>query len=121
MMNQRKNLIEGVDWGGGIYDYAGFASMGGDETKRAIEMDTGFLMHGNPSNASFRECGDEFVRSFDHEVTIKRDLGDFAKRGDDRRTDCKIWNEMAVHDVDVENGGSARDGGLRVFPEPCEV
>jgi len=30
MMNQRKNLVEGVDWGGGVYDYAGFASMGGD-------------------------------------------------------------------------------------------
>ena len=30
MMNQRKNLVEGVDWGGGVYYYAGFASMGGD-------------------------------------------------------------------------------------------
>jgi hypothetical protein len=30
MMNQRKNLVEGVDWGGGVYYHAGFASMGGD-------------------------------------------------------------------------------------------
>jgi hypothetical protein len=30
MMNQGKNLIEGVDWGGGVYYYARFASMGGD-------------------------------------------------------------------------------------------
>jgi hypothetical protein len=28
---------------------------------------------------------------------------------------------MAVHDVDVENSGSALDGGLRIFAEPCEV
>jgi len=30
MMNQRKNLVEGVDWRGGVYYYAGLASMGGD-------------------------------------------------------------------------------------------
>jgi len=84
-------------------------------------MDTSFLMHGNPSNASFRECGDEFVGSFDHEVTIKRDLGDLAKRGDYRRANRKVRNEMAVHDVHVENGGSGLDNSLRVFAEPCEV
>jgi len=28
---------------------------------------------------------------------------------------------MAVHDVDVEDRGSALDGGLRIFAEPCEV
>src|SRR5882757_6815626 len=26
MMNQRKNFVEGVDWSGGVYYYAGFAS-----------------------------------------------------------------------------------------------
>jgi hypothetical protein len=30
MMNQSKDLVEGVDWSGGVYYYAGFASMGGD-------------------------------------------------------------------------------------------
>jgi hypothetical protein len=30
MMNQRKNLVEGVDWGGGVYYYPRFASVGGD-------------------------------------------------------------------------------------------
>ena len=30
MVNERKNLVEGVDWSGGVYCYAGFASMGGD-------------------------------------------------------------------------------------------
>ena len=89
--------------------------------ERAIEMDTGFLMDGNPIDAGFRECGDEFVGSFDHQVTIQRDPRDLAKRGDHGRADRKIRNEMAVHDVDVENSGSALDGGLRFFAEPCEV
>ena len=30
MVNERENLVEGVDWGGGVYYYAGLASMGGD-------------------------------------------------------------------------------------------
>ena len=84
-------------------------------------MDTSFLMHRNPIDACFRKCGDELVGLLDHQVTIERDPGDLAKRGDHGRADRKIRNEMAVHDVDVENGGSALDGGLRVFAEPCEV
>jgi hypothetical protein len=84
-------------------------------------MDTGFLMDGNPIDAGLRKCGDEFVGSFDHQVTIKGDPGDLAKRGDHGRADRKIRNEMAVHDVDVENSGSALDGSSRIFAEPCEV
>ena len=121
MMNQRKNLIESVDWGGGVYYYAGFASMGGDQTERPIEMNTSFLMDRNPIDAGFRECGNEFVGSFDHQVTIEGDLRDLAKRGDHGRPDRKIRNEMVVHDVDVQNGGSAVDGGLRFFAESCKV
>ena len=34
--------------------------------ERAIEMDTGFLMDGNPIDAGLCKCGDEFVGSFDH-------------------------------------------------------
>jgi hypothetical protein len=89
--------------------------------ERAIEMDTGFLMDGNPIDAGLREGWDEFVGSFNHQVTIEGDAGDLAKRGDHGGADRKIWNEMAVHDVDVENSGSALDGGLRLFAEPCEV
>jgi hypothetical protein len=87
----------------------------------AIKMYAGLLVHGNPIDAGFREGGDEFVRPFDHEVTIEWDPGDLAKRGYYVRADRKIRNEMAVHDVDVENACSALDGGLRFFAEPCEV
>jgi hypothetical protein len=54
-------------------------------------------------------------------VTIEGDPRDLAKRGDHGRADRKIRNEMAVHDVDVENSGSALNGGLRIFAETCEV
>jgi hypothetical protein len=83
-------------------------------------MDTGFLMDGNPIDAGLRKCGDEFVGSFDHQVTIERTrvtLRREATTGADR----KIRKEMAVHDVEVENSGSALHGGLCIFAEACEV
>jgi hypothetical protein len=66
MVNERENLVEGVDWSGGVYYYAGFASMGGDQTERAIEMDTGLLMDGDPIRASRGEHGYEIVGALNH-------------------------------------------------------
>ncbi len=51
--------------------------------KGAIEMDAGFLVDGDPISAGFGKCGDEFVRPFNHEMTIEWDFRNFAKRGYD--------------------------------------
>jgi hypothetical protein len=53
MMNQRKNLIEGVDRCCRVYDHSGLTSVGGDQMKGAIEMDAGFLVDRDPISASF--------------------------------------------------------------------
>jgi hypothetical protein len=113
MMNQGKNFIEGMNRCGRVYDHSGLASVRGDQMKGAIEMDAGFLMDRDPSSAGFRENGDEFVRPFNHEMTIERDLRGFAKRGYDRRPDRDIRDEVAIHHVHVEDGGSPFDDGLR--------
>ena len=81
----------------------------------AVEVDAGFLMHGDPVGASLGEGGDEFVGPFNHEMAIEGDLGNLAKGGDYRRADRKIGDEVAIHDVDVEDGGSAVDRRLRFF------
>ena len=113
MMNQWKNFIEGVDRCGRVYDHSGLASVGCDQMKGAIEMDAGFLVDRDPSSAGFRESGDEFVRPFNHEMTIEWDFRNFAKRGYDRRADRDIRDEVAIHHVHVEDGGSPFDDGLR--------
>ena len=87
----------------------------------AIEVDAGFLVDGDPVGAGFGEGGDEVVGAFDHEMAVERDLGDLAEGGDYGRADLKIGDEMAVHDVDVEDGGAAFDGGLRLLTESGEV
>jgi hypothetical protein len=121
MMNQGKNFIEGVDRCGRVYNHSGLTSVGGDQMKGAIEMDAGFLVDRDPSSAGFRESGDEFVRSFNHEMTIEWDFRDFAKGGYDRRPDRDIRDEMAIHHVHVKNGGSSFDSGLDFCAEAGEI
>jgi hypothetical protein len=115
MMNQRKNLIEGVDRCGRVYDYSGLASVRCDQMKGAIEMDAGFLVDGDPISAGFGKCRYKFVRPINHEMAIERNFRDFAKRGYDRRPDRDIRDEVAIHHVHVEDGRSAVDRRLRLF------
>jgi len=121
MMNQRKNLIEGVDRCGRVYDHSGLTSVGCDQMKGAIEMDAGFLVDGDPIRAGFGENGDEFVRPFNHEMTIEGDFRDFAKRRYYRGPDRDIRDEVTIHNVHVENGGSPFDSGLGFRAEAGEV
>jgi hypothetical protein len=89
--------------------------------KGAIEMQAGFLVDGNPIGPGFGKCGDEFVRPFNHEMTIEWDFRDFAKRSYDRGPDRDIRDEMTIHNVHVENGGSPFDSGLGFHSEASEV
>src|SRR6202166_5012592 len=84
-------------------------------------MNASFLVDGNPVGAGLCECTDEFVRSLNHEMTIKRDVYGFAKGSHDRRPDRDVRDEVTIHHVEVKNGRSSRDGGLCLCAEPSEV
>ena len=121
-MDDVEDFVECVDWCSGIDNHGRFASVRTDEMEGAIEVDAGFLMHGNPGGASPGEGFDEVVGIFDHQVTIERDVADgFAQRGDHRRADGDVGDEMAVHDVDMEDGAAGVDGGLGLDAELGEV
>jgi hypothetical protein len=121
MMNQWKNFIESVDRCGWVYDHSGLASVRCNQMKGAIEMYAGFLVDRDPISASSGEYGDEFVRPFNHEMTIERDFRDFAKRSYDGGPDRDVRDEMTIHNVHVENGGSPFDSGLGFRAEASEV
>ena len=87
----------------------------------AIEMDAGFLVDGDPISPGFGKCGDEVIRPLNHEMAIERNLRGFAKRGYDWGADRDVRDEMAVHHVHMENGGSPFDGGLGLRAEASEV
>ncbi len=121
MMNQWKNLIDSVDRCGRVYDHSGLASVRCDQMKGAIEMDAGFPVDGDPISAGFGKCGYELVRTFNHEMTIEWNFRDFAKRSNDGGPDRDVRDEMTIHNVHVENGGSPFDSGLCFRAEAGEV
>ena len=121
MMNQRKNLIQGVDRRGRVYDHSGPTSVVGDQMKGAIEMDAGFLVDGEPISTGCGKCRYKFVRPLNHEMTIERNFRNFAKSGYNRGPDRDVRDKMTIHNVHVENGGSPFDRGLDFRAEASEV
>jgi hypothetical protein len=89
--------------------------------KGAIEMDAGFLVDGDPISAGVGKRGDEFVRPFNHEVTIEWNFRDFTKRSYDGEADRDVRDEMTIHNVHMEDGGSPIDSGLGFRAEASEV
>ena len=83
-----------------------------DRLHGAMEMRTGFHMNGQIVRSRCGKLGDERVGIRDHEMDVERKLGDFSQRFDDGRADSQVRHEMSVHDVNVEQIGSASlDGG----------
>jgi hypothetical protein len=121
MVDQGKNFVERLDRCGRVNYHSGLTSMCCDQMKGAIQMDAGFLVDGDPIGTRFCKCGDKLVRSFNHEVTIERNFRDFAKRGQDRWSDGDIGDEVAIHHVDVEDGGAPCDSSLGFCAEASEV
>jgi len=117
-----EDFLEGVYGCSGVDYHGRLASVRTDEMKRAIEVDAGFLMHGNPVGAGLGEGFDEVIGIFDHQVAVERDVADgFTQRGDYRRADGDVGDEVAVHDVDVKDGAAGVDGGLGLSAELGEV
>ncbi len=121
VVDKIEDFGKGFDGSGGIEDYAGLAAVRSDEVKRAIEMDAGFLVDGHPVGAGFGKFGDEEIGIFDHQVAIEGDFELFPQRAHDGRTDGEIGDEVAVHDVEVEDGATAIDGLLGVNGKLREV
>jgi hypothetical protein len=86
-----------------------------NQVQRAIQMPAGFLMHRNPIRASLGECGNEFVRIFDHQMAIERQFRNPAQRFDHRRTNGEIRDEMPVHNIHVDDTGAAFARGTHLF------
>ena len=114
MVNEIEDFGESFDRSSGIEHDPGLAAMRSDQVKGAIEMDAGFLVNGNPVGTGFGKFGNEEIGILDHKVTIERDFELAAKRADHGRADGEIRDEVAVHDVEVENGAAAVDGLLGV-------
>ena len=75
------------------------------DSRRGCDRDV-HPLNGDPIGAGRGKSGNEFVRSFNHEMTIERDSRDLARRNNDRRPDCDVGHEVAIREVHVKNGSS---------------
>ena len=117
-----EDFAEGFDGSGGIDDHTGFAAMGLNEVERAVQVDAGFLMDGNPVGTGFGEGGDELIGIFDHQMAIEGNAGKrLAERSDYGRADGDVGDKVAVHDVEMEDGAAAIESGAGVDGKLGEV
>ena len=65
---------------------------------------------GHEVGSGFGEVGEEGVGVLDHHVAVEGEFGDGAQGLHHGRAEGDVGNEVAVHDVNMENGGSAALG-----------
>jgi len=108
-----QNFIEHMHRRRRIDHHAGLAIVRLNQMERAVQMNTGFLMHGDPVRASFRKRRNKLIRILDHQMAIERHIRKgFAERSDNGRPDGQIWYEVSVHHVQMQNRAAAIERGL---------
>ena len=121
VVHHGKDFNQGLDRRGGVDDDGRQHVVLGDVLEGAMEMAADFLLDGDQVGAGSGEGGDEGVRVLDHQVAVERKLGDGAERFDHRGAKGDVGDEVAVHHVDVEDGGAATSGCGNVVGEVGKV
>src|ERR1700722_10269367 len=116
-----EHLGEHIHRSGWIDHNACQAIMALDQVQGAVQMTACLLMNRDPIGPRFRKSRNEFVGILDHQMAIERQLRNLAQRFDDRRPYGEIRDEMAVHDVDVYDTGSALASGAHLFAKTGKV
>src|ERR1700746_179334 len=89
--------------------------------ERPIEVNAGFLMHGNPIGTGLAKFRDEWIGILNHQVAIKRQTGYFAQRTHHRRADGHIRHKMAVHNIHMDYAAAALGGAADLLRQTRKV
>ena len=92
-----------------------------DQMQGSIEMPAGFLVHRYPVDSGFGKCGNEVVRILNHQVAVQRQLGNLPQRLHHRRPDREVGNEVPIHNIDMDDAGSASAGGDHLLAQPRKI
>ena len=121
MMHHGKDFDEGLDGGGGVDDDGGLHAVMGDLLEGAMKVAADLLVDGHHVCTGFGEVGDEVVGVFDHHVAVEGEFGDGAEGLDHGRAEGDVGDEVAVHDVDVDDGAATALGGCDFVGQVGEV
>jgi len=86
-----------------------------------VQMVTNFLMDRDPVGAGFSEVGNVAVWIFDHQVAVERQLRGLPQRLHYWWADGDVGDEMSVHDIDVNERGSAFGSAANLLRQMGEV
>ena len=121
MVHHGKDFDQGLDRRGGVDDDAGEHVVLDDVLEGAVQVAADLLVDGDHVGAGLGEGGDEGVGVLDHQVAVERELGDGADGLDHGRAEGDVGDEVAVHDVDVDDGAAAALGRGDFVGEVGEV
>ena len=121
MVHHGKDFDQGLDRGGGVDDDAGLHAVVGDLLEGAVQVAADLLVDGHHVGAGFGEGGDEVVGVLDHQVAVEGEFGDGAEGLDHGRAEGDVGDEVAVHDVDVDDGAAAALGRCDFVGQVGEV
>ena len=110
MVNHWKDFDEGVDGGGGVDDDGGLHPVLCDVVEGAVKMAADLLVDAHHIGAGFGEVLDEVVGIFDHHVAVEGQAGDLAEGLDHGWAEGDVGDEVAVHDINVDDGAAAALG-----------
>ena len=86
-----------------------------------VEMAAGLVVDADPVGSGIGKRGDEVVGILDHEVAIEGQACGLAQALDDRRAEGDVGDEVAVHDVDMDDGSATAFGCGNLVGEVREV
>jgi hypothetical protein len=121
VVNHAKNRDKQIDFCVGVDDDGGLHTVLSNVFEGAMEMPANLVVDADPVRTSIGEGGDEFVGILDHQVAIERELGVLAEGGDDGRADSDVGDEMAIHDVDMDDAAAAALGRGDFVGEAGEI
>jgi len=110
MMHHRKDFREHLYRRGRVDHHTRKHAVVPNQLQRTVQMAAGFDLDGDHVGAGLGEGGDELVGVLDHEVAIEGKGGDGADGLNDGWAEGDVGDEVAVHDVDVDDGAAAGSG-----------
>src|ERR1019366_4726500 len=87
----------------------------------AMQVAADFLLNRDQVGTGLDEGGDEGIRVLDHQVAVDGQLGDRADGLDHGRSEGDVGNEVAVHDIDMDDGAATALGRSYFLGEVREV
>ena len=100
---------------------AGLLAERADRLQRAMQMRTGFGMHGDVVAAGFGKGLEIGIAGRDHQMGVEDLLGVRAHRLDDIGAVGNVRHEMPVHHVEMDPVGAGRIDRADLFAQPGEI